>query len=89
MAKETKSKWTPNETQKAFLQVLAERGEVTLFELGLEGIVFKSGAINTLIKQGLVDTSDERKFVCDVVFNGKVVGKQTKTAKVWRLKAQD
>ncbi len=83
-----KEKWTPSETQKAFLKALEENGgSATLFELNhLQGYTFKSGAINHLIKAELVSTDTEKQFICDIVYNGVVVGKQTKKAKVYTLK---
>ena len=78
--------WTMNETQKAFMEVLAQYVEgVTMFELKLAGKEFKTGSINTLITKGLVVTDGEREFECEVVYNGVVVGKVTKTGKVYRL----
>lgn len=78
--------WTMNETQKAFMEVLKDYAEgVTMFELKLAGKEFKTGSINTLITKGLVVTDGEREFECEVVYNGVVVGKVTKTGKVYRL----
>ena len=79
-----------NETQKNFVEVLKgyENG-ITLFELKLVGIEFKSGSINTLISKGIVSADDEREFKCDVVYNGVVVGHTTKTGKVYRLVQKD
>lgn len=75
-----------NPIQTAFLAELANHTEgVTLFELKLEGKEFKSGSINTLVKQGRAKIIGKRTFECDVVFNGKVIGKTTKTAKVFAL----
>ena len=84
------NKWTMNETQKAFMEVLAQYAEgVTMFELKLAGHDFKTGSINTLITKGLVVTDGEREFACDVVYNGAVVGKVTKTGKVYKLVQKD
>ena len=78
--------WTMNETHKAVMEVLAQYVEgVTMFELKLAGKEFKTGSINTLITKGLVVTDGEREFECEVVYNGVVVGKVTKTGKVYRL----
>lgn len=78
--------WKMNETQKAFMDVLANYADgVTMFELKLAGYNFKTGAVNTLITKGLVVTDGEREFACDVVYNGVVVGKVTKTGKVYKL----
>ena len=62
---------------------------VTMFELKLAGYDFKTGSINTLITKGLVVTDGEREFACDIVYNGKVVGKTTKTGKVYKLVKKD
>ena len=84
------NKWTMNETQKAFVGVLANYpAGVTMFELELAGHDFKTGAVNTLITKGLVVTDGEREFACDVVYNGVVVGKVTKTGKVYKLVQKD
>jgi len=79
--------WTMNENQKAFVEELNARGgEATLFEMKLEGKVFKTGTINTLITKGIVEITGEREYACEVVYNGVTVGKVTKTAKVYRVK---
>ena len=79
--------WTMNETQKRFMEVLGQYEQgVTMFELKLAGYDFKTGSVNTLITKGLVVTeAEEREFECEVVYNGVVVGKVTKTGKVYRL----
>lgn len=80
--------YTPNETQKAFLEELASREDksATLFELKLEGKEFKSGTVNGLVAKGyLTIDPNKREYKCDVVFNGVKVGKVTKTASVYRL----
>ena len=79
--------WKMNETQKAFMEVLAGYPDgVTMFELKLAGHDFKTGSIVTLISKGLVSTDgDEREFQCDVVYNGVKVGTVKKTGKVYRL----
>ena len=79
--------WTMNENQKAFVEELNARGgEATLFEMKLEGKVFKTGTINALITKGIVEITGEREYACEVVYNGVTVGKVTKTAKVYRVK---
>lgn len=79
--------WTMNENQKAFVEELKARGgEATLFEMKLEGKVFKTGTINALITKGVVEITGEREYACEVVYNGITVGKVTKTAKVYRVK---
>ena len=55
-----KSKWTMNETQKAFMEVLAD-GSVKSFkqiEIAL-GKKIATGAVNTLITKGFVKTIDK------------------------------
>lgn len=82
--------WKMTETQKAFMGVLAQHADgVTMFELKLAGYDFKTGSINTLITKGLVVTDGEREFSCDIVYNGKVVGKTTKTGKIYKLVQKD
>ena len=78
--------WKMNDTQKQFVETLEsyENG-ATLFELKLAGKEFKSGSINTLISKGIVEIDGEREFNCDIVYNGVVVGKITKTGKVYKL----
>ena len=81
------NKWTMNETQKAFMEVLKEYPNgVTMFELKLAGKEFKTGSVNTLVTKGLVVTeAEEREFQCEVVYNGVKVGTVKKTGKVYRL----
>ena len=82
--------WKMNETQKAFVGVLANYPDgVTMFELKLAGHDFKAGSINTLITKGYVVTDGEKEFACDVVYNGVVVGKVTKSGKVYKLVQKD
>ena len=78
--------WKMNETQKAFMEVLGKYDNgATMFELKLAGYDFKTGSVNTLITKGLVYTDGEREFSCDIVYNGNVVGKHTKTGKIYKL----
>ena len=82
--------WKMTETQKAFVGVLANYPDgVTMFELKLAGHDFKTGSINTLITKGYVVTDGEKDFTCDVVYNGVVVGKVTKSGKVYKLVQKD
>ena len=86
----TQNTWKMNETQKAFVEVLANYPDgVTMFELKLAGHDFKTGSINTLITKGYVVTDGEKDFACDVVYNGVVVGKVTKSGKVYKLVQKD
>ena len=79
--------WQMNDTQKAFVNELNTRGgEATLFEMKLDGKVFKTGSINSLITKGVVEIVGEREYACEVVYNGQTVGKVTKTAKVYKVK---
>ena len=82
--------WKMNETQTQFVETLEsyENG-ATLFELKLAGKEFKSGSINTLISKSIVKIDGEREFNCDIVYNGVVVGKITKTGKVYKLVRKD
>ena len=82
--------WKMNDTQKQFVETLEsyENG-ATLFELKLDGKEFKSGSINTLISKGVVEIAGEREYLCDIVYNGIVVGKITKTGKVYKLVRKD
>ena len=82
--------WSMNDTQRQFVEVLKSYDNgVTLFELKLAGKDFKYGSVNTLISKGIVEIAGEREFVCDIVFNGVVVGKSTKTGKVYKLVSND
>ena len=85
----SKNAWSMNETQKRFVEILKEKGAITLIELKLEGIRFATGSINTLISKGIVVADSERQFDCDIVYNGKVVGNITKKGKVYRLVSND
>ena len=82
--------WEMNAIQKDFVAVLKnyENG-ITLFELKLAGKEFKTGSINTLISKGIVEIAGEREFACEVVFNGQVVGKATKSGKIYKLVQKD
>lgn len=82
--------WKMNDTQRQFVETLEsyENG-ATLFELKLAGREFKSGSINTLISKSIVKIDGEREYDCDIVFNGVVVGKITKTGKVYKLVRKD
>ena len=57
--------WQMNDTQKAFVNELNARGgEATLFEMKLDGKVFKTGSINSLITKGVVEIVGEREYAC-------------------------
>lgn len=76
-----------NPTQIAFLEEVEKHPEgITLFELKLAGKEFKSGSVNTLVKQGYCSLdSEDRVFECDIVFNGQVIGTTKKTGKVFKF----
>lgn len=80
-----------NDTQKSFLEALkANGGKATLFELNyFKGFNFKSGSVNTLVKQGYVKADEEVVFECDVIYNGVKVGTSKKSAKVFELVSND
>ena len=80
-----KSTWTMNDTQKAFMAEVSKYADgVTIFELKLAGHDFKSGSINTLISKGYVEVVGDREFPCEVMYHGIVVGKTTKTGKIYK-----
>lgn len=82
--------WTMNETQKAFIEILKgyENG-ATLKDIELDtGKVFKTGSINTLVSKGLVSVSDNEVEV-EVHYRGAVIGKLTKSWKVYKLVNKD
>ena len=82
--------WEMNAIQKDFVAVLKDyENGITLFELKLAGKEFKTGSINTLIGKGIVEIAGEREFACEVVYNGQVVGKATKSGKIYRLVQKD
>jgi hypothetical protein len=78
--------WEMNAVQKEFVELVkANPDGVTLFELKLEGKEYKTGALNTLIKKGILINAGEKEFQCDVVYNGKKVGTVKKTAAIYKL----
>ena len=82
------SNWTPNDTQKLFIETLRKAdGALTLSEVSeLVGQEIKSGSINTLIAKGMIQTEDV-VYECNIVRkdNGKVVGTTKKTVKAYSL----
>lgn len=91
MASTKVNKWTMNDTQKAFVEVVGQFPDgVTMFELKLAGYNFATGSVNTLITKGVVTTdAEKREFECDVVYNGVKVGTVKKSGVVYRLVAKD
>lgn len=81
--------WEMNAVQKEFVEAIkGQENGITLFELKLAGKEFKTGSINALLTKGIVENIGEKEFVCDVVFNGVVVGKSTKKGALFRLVAR-
>lgn len=82
------TKWSPNDKQKQFLEVLkGAESPMTLAEVSeVVGYEVKSGSINTLIGKGLVVTNDT-EIECLIVRkdNGKVVGQTKKVVKAYAL----
>lgn len=82
------AKWSPNDKQKQFLEVLkGAESPMTLAEVSeVVGYEVKSGSINTLIGKGLVVTNDT-EIECLIVRkdNGKVVGQTKKVVKAYAL----
>lgn len=81
-----RKQWEMNETQTKFVNTLRDYPDgITLFELKLNGIEFKTGSINALITKGIVSADGDREFQCDIVYNGVVVGKTKKSGKIYKL----
>lgn len=87
----TQKTWTMNDTQKAFVNEVKMAGKngVTIFELKVQGKNFATGAVNTLVKKGVLVTKGEREFTCDVVFNGVKVGEVKKTGVIFAMPEND
>lgn len=87
----TQKTWTMNDTQKAFVNEVRNAGKngITVFELKVQGKVFATGAINALVKKGVLVTKGEREFTCDVVFNGVKVGEVKKTGVIFAMPEND
>lgn len=83
--------WKMNETQEAFVKEVRNAGKngITIFELKVQGKNFATGAVNTLVKKGVLVTKGEREFTCDVVFNGVKVGEVKKTGVVFAMPEND
>lgn len=83
----TQKTWTMNDTQKAFVNEVKMAGKdgVTIFELKVQGKNFATGAVNILVKKGVLVTKGEREFTCDVVFNDVKVGEVKKTGVVFAM----
>lgn len=83
------SKWTPNEKQAKFLEILGSaKTPLTLAEINeIAGFEFKTGTTNPLITKGLVSAEDT-EFDCLIVRANdtkKVVGTTKKRVKAYKL----
>ena len=73
--KNTKSTkvWSPNETQKLFLETVKANPNCTLAELSeIAGVKFTSGCINTLVAKGLVNNENEKEVIVQAKRSVKV-----------------
>ena len=78
--------WTPNETQKGFMDILRSYPNgATLKDIELDtGKAFATGAINALVKKGLVNATDSEVKVA-IVYRDTKIGEVTKNWKVYSL----
>lgn len=78
--------WTPNETQKDFMETLKRYPDgATLKDIELDtGKVFKTGAINTLVSRGLVVALDG-EFAVSKVYRDRVIGSIKMSWKIYKL----
>lgn len=82
------TKWTPNEKQKDFLEVLGNYSEpVTLAQIESDtGKKFATGTINVLVTRGLVTTTDSEIEFVEVLasdHNKVISGVRRKSVKAW------
>lgn len=84
-----RKQWEMNETQKAFLELVKGSADgITFREAKKVMPELKTGAINTLITKGLVNTDgNTRDFVADIVYEGEIIGHKSYNDKVYRLNA--
>lgn len=85
-----RKQWEMSETQKAFLELVKGAGAdgITFREAKKVMPNLSTGAINTLITKGYVNTDGEtRDFVAQIVYNDEVIGKKSYSDKVYRLNA--
>lgn len=85
-----RKQWEMSETQKAFLELVKGAGAdgITFREAKKVMPNLSTGAINTLITKGFVNTDGEtRDFVAQIVYNDEVIGKKSYSDKVYRLNA--
>ena len=86
MSKDAKA-WTPSETQKEFLELVKNAGVDGMSFREAKKVMPKltTGAINTLITKGYVNTDGAtRDFVADIVYDGEVIGHKSYNDKVYR-----
>lgn len=82
----TEKVWTPNATQKDFMDTLKnyENG-ATLTDIAIDtGKAFKPGALNVLVAKGLVVAEDSVR-VADVMYRGVKIAEKKDTVKRYRL----
>lgn len=84
-----RKQWEMNETQKAFLELVKGSADgITFREAKKVMPNLTTGAINTLITKGYVNTDgNTRDFVAQIVYDGEVIGKKSYSDKVYRLNA--
>ena len=84
-----RKQWEMNETQKAFLELVKGSADgITFREAKKVMPNLTTGAINTLITKGYVNTDgNTRDFVAQIVYDGEVIGKKSYNDKVYRLNA--
>lgn len=78
--------WSPNEKQRAFMEILKEYPDgVTLKDIELDkGVVFATGCINVLVSKNLVGTSDSVR-VSDIIYRGVKIGEKNDKVKKYFL----
>ena len=85
MATSNKS-WKMNETQTAFVKALsAYENGATMLDLSMAGMSFSTGSINCLLTKGIVVNAGKRDYECEVVYNGVVIGKDTRKLTIYKL----
>lgn len=84
--KTTNKEWSPNATQKAFMETLKEYPDgATLIDIAIDkNVEFKSGAINVLVSKGLVSTEKVDR-VADIVYRGIKIGEKKDSVNRYRL----
>lgn len=82
----TIKEWSPNEKQKAFMEILKEYPDgATLKDIEIDkGVAFATGCINTLVSRGLVNVNDSVR-VSDKVYRGVVIAQVKDPVKKYYL----